>query len=146
MKKIIITLSTLILANCKTINLEKKTDLIVAVKIMNVYDYPFATNRKSFWNVGIDEHAKLEIPLEGNFNFFETVKQMPISSSKEFGVLKHAFILKSVSKSKNDTIYADHQLNTWMVVENEKVIYYQDEDGFLSTYLKQKYFFFNECW
>ncbi len=139
-------MGVLLLFNCKSAHLDEKANTIIAFKMMNVYDYPFATNRKSFWNVGIDEHAKLEIPLEGNFNFFETVKQMPISSSKEFGVLNYAFILKSVFKFKNDTIYADHQLNTWMVVENEKVICYQDEDGFLSTYLKEKYSFFNECW
>ena len=131
---------------CKKLDMRKnnRSQSILTVKFMYSNDYPIPINTGSFFNFS-EEHAKYILPLETDY-FFKLVEEMPVTTDEQFGLLKYGFILENHESSKRDTIYADLQLDNWIIKNNGMNIYYQDKEQILSAYLKEKYSFFNECW
>jgi hypothetical protein len=131
---------------CKKLDIRKNehSQSIFAVKFMYSNAYPIPINTESFFNFS-EEHAKFNLPLDSDY-FYNLVLEMPVTTNEQFGLLNYGFILENHKSSKRDTIYADSQLDTWIIKKNGMNIYYQDKEQILSDFLKEKYSFFNECW
>lgn len=146
MKNVIILLSLLLCMaiSCKTINTNKSNqDTILAIKFMYSENYAMAINQDLFWKFP-EEHAKLELHINNGETFLLKPKSFTKTSSTSFDFIKYAFIVKYGKEI--DTIYADLDLNTWIVNKDGVNEYYEDEKREFSEDLKRRYGFFKDCW
>ena len=147
MKNKLLIILLIVLTGCSISNVEKNsisTNEIIVVKFMYLDDYSKAISTKSFWKYP-KEHAKFILPLGKNTFLDEIQSTLPKNDCNTFGNHNYAFVVKR-NEQKNDTIYADISLKTWMFKKNGKVECHYDENGSFAEFLRQNYPFFKDCW
>ena len=123
--------------------LKEEKDSIIAIKFMYSNDYPSDINYLSFWQ-NPEEHAKLEMFTNNSENFIKRLKSYPKKDSSAFEFMNYAFIINH--NQITDTIYADLDLNTWIIFNNGTKEYYEDVNEELKVELQTRYGFFKSCW
>jgi hypothetical protein len=119
----------------------KKGNSTKVIKFMNtVNEYPFDYGEKMFWD-NPEEHA---IIYDTSFDFLKKVKSFRKSDSKKFKNYNYCFIIPS--PSKNDTLYSDFTLKSWIIKKDGIKTYYYDEKGEFANELRDIYSFFKDCW
>lgn len=129
--------------NTKKSIANKQETTISVIKFMYSNDYAIDIDYVSFWQ-NTEEHAKLELFKHDSENFLKRIKSYPKGDGAKFEFIKYAFIVKH--SNITDTIYADLDLDTWMITNNGTKEFYDDDKREFAEDLQSRYGFFKSCW
>lgn len=115
---------------------------IEIIKFMDLNQYPRSIDEKIFWDYP-EEHASFRIRIDkSSKTFLDEIKGFKIINSNNFPDFKYALLIKK--DKKIDTLYSDESLKHWKYKINGKNLNYYDEN--YSSFLRENYTFFSNCW
>lgn len=121
---------------------QKSVYEIEIIKFMDLNQYPRSIDEKIFWDYP-EEHASFRIRIDkSSKTFLEDIKEFKTTNADSFPDFKYALLIKK--DKKIDTLYSDQSLKHWKYKVNGKNLNYYDEN--YSSFLRENYTFFSDCW